>query len=47
MPGRLQPAEALSQAVELGLVPLVEFYDEENLERVLAAGSFTDRSQQP
>ncbi len=28
-----------NEAVELGLVPLVEFYDEENLERVLAAGA--------
>jgi len=27
------------EAVELGLTPLVEFYDEENLERVLAAGA--------
>ncbi len=27
------------EAVELGLTPLVEFYDEENLDRVLAAGA--------
>ena len=27
------------EALELGLTPLVEFYDEENLERVLAAGA--------
>ena len=28
-----------NEAVELGLTPLVEFYDEENLDRVLAAGA--------
>lgn len=28
-----------NESVELGLVPLVEFYDEENLDRVLAAGA--------
>lgn len=28
-----------NEALELGLTPLVEFYDEENLERVLAAGA--------
>jgi indole-3-glycerol phosphate synthase len=28
-----------SEALELGLTPLVEFYDEENLARVLAAGA--------
>ncbi|QDU28703.1 Indole-3-glycerol phosphate synthase [Anatilimnocola aggregata] len=28
-----------NEAIELGLTPLVEFYDEENLDRVLAAGA--------
>jgi indole-3-glycerol phosphate synthase len=28
-----------NEAVELGMTPLVEFYDEENLDRVLAAGA--------
>jgi indole-3-glycerol phosphate synthase len=28
-----------NEAVELGLTPLVEFYDDENLDRVLAAGA--------
>lgn len=28
-----------NEALELGLTPLVEFYDEENLDRVLAAGA--------
>lgn len=28
-----------AEAIELGLTPLVEFYDEENLERALAAGA--------
>lgn len=28
-----------NEAMELGLTPLVEFYDEENLDRVLAAGA--------
>jgi len=28
-----------AEALELGLTPLVEFYDEENLERALAAGA--------
>ena len=39
MPRRLPTAKTHNAAIELGLTPLVEFYDPENLPRVLAAGA--------